>query len=520
MPQRPPPPKRPTSIDPPWKYPQASIAMDLLAFVMGSDERGVFKPRPDDGAPEPDVAYRATVFWTAKVEGDTEPRLYPFLRARLGGAVKECTSAIYFRKGEAFAGKAWNELEPLHTPPLPTLAADCHGDELVWRRAWQELGVPERITEAMGLDSAYATKVAALACVGVKSAYGPIVLCIDSVRPDAFDNKWLRPFASGIYGNVGNLLVVIQKRVRGHRDFWAWILKEYKQWRVPIGLAPGLSWLGSGTIAAVARADSPVAFVQSYFVHYWRWASLATVLGLGLFLPQQRHASGPQVNTGRLATFARRWRNAWLFIVLAQAAAALTTLSVLDEKRLLPVIGALATLVAASNVLGCYFCLTRFASPDLPIDELIAVPTGVLMLIIVLGLIAVAFCSNPFLVDCPASILLAVALGLLAGRLDSRLIGTPGIVTAALYLNAVLRPVCCILASAGEFLYPGQPDRALPIGVWSNLARMPLDVLMFIVVLWSVNGRAIERYLTNIERVALAVPRQTFGEAWKKRRQV
>jgi hypothetical protein len=51
----------------------------------------------------------------------------------------------------------------------------------------------------------------------------------------------------------------------------------------------------------------------------------------------------------------------------------------------------------------------------------------------------------------------------------------------------------------------------------ARLLCVPLTIMLFVVVRWIVQGRAMERYLLNVERLARVVPRRTFMEALKAR---
>jgi hypothetical protein len=187
--------------------------------------------------------------------------------------------------------------------------------------------------------------------------------------------------------------------------------------------------------------------------------------------------------------------------------------------------------MAAFRLFACYVCFTRFAAPGEPVaQQEAAAQVGPL---IILACVAVGFIGvidSPLRVF-PAGVLLAVGFCLLIGRLDSRLIGTPPYLVTALYMNAVLYPLSCVLcmlqsmASSATHAPDSKanPEIDLLTAHLSNatmgarLLCVPLTIMLFVVVRWIVQGRALERYLLNVERLARVVPRRTFMEALKAR---
>ena len=165
--------------------------------------------------------------------------------------------------------------------------------------------------------------------------------------------------------------------------------------------------------------------------------------------------------------------------------------------------GAIAFQVAAAySVLAAYFAIDRFTrepGQQAPMD-VHPVAKGVVAVIAIVSIALVlleAARPHPLLVPvshCLSSILTSLSLCLLVGRLDSRLIGASGKIVSLLYAGALAHAACGLAR-------PGVVE-------WIHFLRLPLDVLLLIVVLWSIEGRALERYLNHVAEVAGMVPRR------------
>jgi hypothetical protein len=513
---------RPREAQPASSYPQYSVAMDLVETFMAQDHRALFRARHPDDPPHA-APYRATVFWPVRLENGKE-RLYPFMRARFGGTVSECDSSLYFRRksGEQYAGTAWFSLDrAIRDLNLPTLQ-DC-GDDETWREAWHRGGVPRRITQAMAThEKAYLTRVRSLVCIGTETPYGPIVLCIESVRKDGFADEHLTDYAKRRYGDVGVMLTDIPRRVSDRSDFWTWIVNEvasFAFWITAATSIPVLGWLLKTLFDSV---HLKAAWAYLPLAH-----PLALLLALGL-MPHNHREGEDSPSERRITKFIERWRYAWTCLLFSQLGLSLRAFPKFSARLPEPMLQFLVPFTvtgAAYFIFGSYLCLTRFPKDPkktqfTDVEQATAVPSSVYVFAIAMFL--VSFCKVPLLWVCPASIALGVALCLLAGRFDSYLIGTPKRLVSLLYLGALLYPLSCMLASLHQFAAsdPKLDDLAAmiqPALEFTYVISLPLTAVLFAVVCWSVRGRVLERYFANIERVGTAAPRGTLRDAIKAR---
>jgi hypothetical protein len=519
---------RDPEIDPPWKYPQAALAAAVLRVLMARAEgNALFRRRPDgDPSPNSDSPYRATAFWP--VEQHDGYTLYPFLRYRYGESLQPCDSALSFAHGERFAGEAWRCIgnleigELIVDDDLPSLE-DCGNDRATWHAQWIAKRVPESIAYRMGHGSRYAEQVRSLACIGVRSSYGPIVFVIDSVRKNAFAEQYLTDRAKKLTDQQPNnrlkvlLRCVLRSRVTGHKDYWMWLSEQAARRRtrlsILLGVFTGLVGLlrflptsfKQGVEAAVAT--SAFAFLPS--VTLGLSALVLLILSAIGMMPQEDDLAGNRDIRKRSELYMRRWSAAWLTWVTSIALSAVAAAVQASHlgKHGFPylasnVLAALFAIFSAYWILGTYFCIDRFMrsrSGRTPVD----IPGQVTTAFVGIGILAAVLNAWPAaapLGQCLVAVMSAVSLCLLVGRLDSRLVGAPGIVIAALYAGAILHGLCA---------FASEPIASLLCGL-----RLPLDVLLFSVVLWTVQGRALERYLTYVTEVASNVPRTSYSDVF------
>lgn len=202
----------------------------------------------------------------------------------------------------------------------------------------------------------------------------------------------------------------------------------------------------------------------------------------------------------------------------------LLALSTLTGARLFEKAVPIALAFAAFSVFGCYAALTKFALPRSSQEQQEQANQVSPLVMIACAIVAiVGFVPNTQLTLCPSGLLLTISLCFLVGRLDSRLVGTPPYLVTALYLNALLYPLSCVLPIIDSSLAAAAPPTTMTVplahhvgaAMMTRLVSIPLTVVLFVVVLWTVQGRALERYLLNVERVARGVPRRGFVEAAK-----
>jgi phosphoserine phosphatase len=530
-----PPPMRPDGIDPPWRDARAAIARDILELLMASGKRAIFKRRLDGGQLTLETPYRATAFWP--VPGGGQERLYPFLRAEFGSHVVECTSNVYFTAGEAFAGLAWQEIgQPIVKMGLTPLGT---GPDAMakWRKGLEAEGVPSRITRLIGKDTGYSTRVRSLACVGVQSPYGPIVFCIDSVRDDAFAPSSFTGPGDRTYRRsddewaINNLLGrAIPERVVHQRDFSVWARQNCKRLSaIVVGLCAIVALLAHALNLADAVSSAPwvvaakqLVAARPQSIASWSCVAVFCLLALG-FIPYRYRTAGYSQNAERIVGFVQRWTIVWVLTSLTYIAKAVSNQ---DAAHWTFIASGLLSLGTSCYVLGCYFCLIRFSQDEAETSALVVVPPWVGAPLLALAGQVLFYQDVPFVRDCVPAIALSLSLGLLAGRLDSRLIGLPNILVATMYLNVILLPLSSALScldnlTAGKMAIPTSTSAAMASTLHDGvritlasvgLARLPLELLLFVSVLWCVRGRALERYLTYIEQVATSAPRSNNRE--------
>jgi hypothetical protein len=530
---------RPACIDPPGKYPQAALALDLLSFVMAGGARALFRGRAEGSKEDWDIPYRATVFWPVRASEGGEERLYPFLRARFGEVPRECKSPLYFLRREIFAGAAWATINDLIVREnLPALA-DCGNDYDTWRRRWlDDVKVDERIINMMGRETGYATRVRSLACVGMQTSYGPIVLCIDSVRQGAFETRWLTEHAVRRYEKLSKILgEVVPDRVTRHRDFWTWAVQELRRWRLVLLSALGvMSWLKFATdVLGVSSLPAQLGRMLPALGSMGAMSWAVTYALLLALLPTQQDIPPASPLAVKVTLFVRWWRGVWLFSCLAHVAAALREFEAIRTTAvgaLLSVAAPILLLIASCLVLACCSGLGGFVlqrmhlgerSEEAPQSMSLGTPLHVLALVIILGIVSLIASIGEYakwfgggawlecLRACPAIIMYSVALCLLVGRIGSRLMGTPTLVSAFLYLNAILWPLSNVFGTA-----KGSVGARIATGIITTSCLLS-HVLLFVVVLWAIQGRGIERYLRSIEDIAWRVPWRSLKDAWRNR---
>jgi hypothetical protein len=515
---------RPADIDPPSKDQRYSIAISLLEYVMAANEKAVFNGRHqnDHSGVSP---YRATIFWPVKA-ADKKERLYPFLRAHFGGAPRDCASPHYFFKSESehYAGAAWfYHGTPLIDFNLPTL---IDGDENAetWRTAWCKRGVPERIANGIGeAVGSYLKRVRSVACISAETAYGPLVLAIESTRENGFTEDCLTAHARNRYKNVGQLLAHLPSRVKDHRDFWTWALGRFGRWRA---LATLLSALPGASLVLNNWFRFAAPNLAAWVSVYSRLLLPATLLILGFrSLPDKKYCWHPPSAGARIDRFISHWQHVWIFLLVGHTSVAVRLIPNLISnvpvgRIALELVASGFLLLAARSMFGCYLCLTHFPQPtddSTGIEQAPSIPTSVNAIVFLLGGLSV-FNDTP-LRTCPAAAMLGVILCMLTGRLDSRIMGTPISLVVGLYIAALMYPIGCVFAQGAA---PGdvQKENLAIVDVVVNIVNVsavPLTVILFAVVTWLIHGRAIERYLLNLEKLTSMVPRRTLSEAWQKR---
>lgn len=491
-----------------------SIALSLLDFVMAVGDNAIFEAHHSSDSEEGEPPYRATVFWPVRV--GSEERLYPMVRARYGGNSRKCQSPLYFLKSETepYAGAAWFWLgRALTEVKLPALGPGGTLDS--WRQKWQSHGVPQRIAQVMGgRPQSYLTKVRSIACIGFDTTYGNMVLCIESTRPFGFVEDCLTPRAKSAYDTVNKLLEThVVDRVRDHSDFWTWGLNTIWPWVTAVTAILPNAW------SLYVKGETGNA--GRWFARLAPFVPMATLAFAGLgFFPVRKVASESSHFEERLQMFVTRWQHFWLFVTASYLCIGLRQTAEIARQlpeRLWNVGIAIFLLAAVDSLFGCYACLTRFSHNGRGnVGNVPHVRPYGRLLVLALGLPLLL--SEHVVFTSPAGIAFAVALCLLVGRLDSPLIGTPPAVIAGLYLNAVLVPLSCFLSFAAS---NAEIQKIFPhVELVTSISRglsVVLTVALFITVGWLIQGRAIERYLFNLEPVSLAVPRRTFIEAIKEK---
>lgn len=511
-------PRRARAVRDPDQFRQATIARDILTFLMA--ERTCFQPGPQQDRP-----YRATAFWPTKIEG--KEYLYPFLRAEYGQKARTCNSEVSFQRGDMVAGEAWETLAPVIKRGLPTLA-DCNNDRAEWMRRWndQPIGIPQRITRQMSrrLDD-YSSKVRAVACFGVDTEVGVLVFCIDSVLADAF----LPEHLGDGFDDLTDIFKAVEGRTCRHRSFWTWVFEEF-QMSVLISmgasLLPALGVLVAATVkllAGWAGKQSAGPLLQSILGvlawlsnAQWMWASLAAFAVLLLavvgLLPTTALsgddvvAKVPRPAQARITSFSHRLQAAWGLLLLSLACLAATKLG---SGNLMAGLARLAHLGSSFCVLSAYFCIDRFGREgagrtNVPLAA--KVVFGIAGVLVAADLVITTDAYSTF-VGYVAGTFVGTAWALLIGRIDSRYIGAPGNVVAALYLGSALH-VCVASAPLG----------AAAVSSALLVCRLPLDLLFFTVIAWLVRGLALDRYLQHMLAIERAVPRATFRDARSRRR--
>ena len=523
--------QRPAQIDRPQReYPQYAIALSVLDFLMAEGSRAIFKRRHDaENRSVEESPYRATVFWPVRV-GDHD-RLYPFVRARLGGVPVPSEAPIYFLKdeAEAFAGAAWAILgTPIRSTVLPprTVLGDT-----AWRAAWHELGVPLRVSQQMGHNPhSYIRKVRSIACIGAQTIYGPIVVVVESTRASGFDGKYLTDYALQKFGKVGVALKQIPEQVGGHADFWTWSLRLGRGWRAPVAAVVALLGVVGPLIrdfwGTLGKREPLVALYTP-----WVLPVCFVLLAFG-FVPNMRPTDTAAAVSPRVEAFLRRWKRVWLLLTIAHVVIGMLTLQhgLLAEwlvpraraQGLLQGAAALSVLGAAYYTFSCYLCLvhaTDSSEREYPMEGGPPSNTPIVALLIVVFFGSLIF-GNSLTMALLCGVVFSVAACLLAGRLDSRLMGTPGVLVAALYLYAVTFPIsyCAWCHKEGNVIarLAGAGGHADAIAGAMSVCSVPLVAGLFAVVAWLIHGRTLERYLLNIERVALLVPRRSLRSVWQE----
>lgn len=586
-------PPRPKSDSPPrpridpWDDPRASLAANALRALMTPNTQ-ITPEWPLAGA-APDAAadisshipsYRARAYWPLPVSG--EQLLYPMLEMFFGGAVLPCDSRIFFKRDEPILGRAWaslsNDDDDRRPSPVsmtkPMRTQRTCGSNALWREALVDDGTPARIAQEAGYASGYSAHVALLACVAFPTAFGPLVISVETIREDGFGDTGAEQ--QRFLGQ--KLIDVAGTRIVGQVDFWTWVVTRVRSlfW---LGVAGGViegvgsfvlgraapqvvRWfntVGSAGRPSRAPAVDPSRFVadcvaattavRTLLTHHAatlghrgdlalvEMDSLCTeasaaarardviyfvlhglmLLLLLFFRPTPADVLTPQPFDApardaakQVSLLVKYWREATnlfcaLYLILAFAAGLRDTPT---GPWLMGAASAL-NLYSTGRLLRVYFCLTRSIGrkfEGVP-DAANVVENGLygLTFLAVMSHLAGASEAAHGLATWSAGLIglySGVVLGLLVGRLNSPILGTPGIVIACLYIYVVMQP-----------LYPFllDPGYVLPL----NLTAAALKILLFLVMMWVVSGNAAFRYLLFTGQPERPAPRVTGRVAWK-----
>lgn len=168
-------------------------ARRLLAYFANQ----VFTVPDNHGQSVPDLA-TVKAFRITVMKPNLFRRLRPFLRAEAGVEPYRPTTQIWFHKGDAIAGYAWEKPGSWAQLDLPSLQ-DCGGDRTKWRAAWDRGSVRDGIVRAIETgQSRYMEYVRSIACLGIKVDGTVLVISIDSVfsgvmkEPDAGGPSFFR----------------------------------------------------------------------------------------------------------------------------------------------------------------------------------------------------------------------------------------------------------------------------------------------------------------------------------------
>lgn len=465
----------------PLDDPRAAISIDILRQLMRRGTHAMFKDRQKGESP-PDSLYRATAFW------DVRDQLFPMLRMRFGGEPHVCSSQLYFCKGEAFVGIPWASPDKrVMEIRLPTLAA-CGGDEPTWRASWQRLyGVQPHIASAVeGRTNHYLQHVQSIACFGVRTLYGDILFCVDSVREDAFSNAFLTDDALQSVTNFSGLLTHLQHRASTQIDFWNWTLYKFTR----SALVP-LLWLVIALAGGWARPH-----LQSLCERIWRDAEYRSIAVLDRYVPQLATTLAAQILLLCLIGFQRpkaevtlqRQVKYWVlqfyrFWMLAFGVGlASTTLLALqqwapDGRELFGWLRISLRCIGLLALCACYQALgpRRGAQTSMASIPRWSVVIFTLAAIDVWLTGAQAF-TGP-LIGCAY----ALAMAILAGRLQNRLLATPISLIALIQLGAMAE-VLSLEQLRGVDL----------------VLQFPASMALFCTTYWAMHSGALERYLERV----------------------
>jgi hypothetical protein len=534
-----------------YSYPQSALAIRMLRALMAS--RGapaLLRGRiHDEDASDRDVPYRATAFWQKEPDGD---RIYPFLRCDYGELEIESGSELSFARNELFAGQAWAMLDG--PQPIGSMCTeshisnykDCDGDLQKWQDGWRQLKVSEEILLKMGNTTGYAARVRSLVCLAVKTVYGDIVFCVESVRHDGFSEHMLlssavehakQATARRRSDQTAETTLqdpfeiccrsLLYAHVIDHQDFWTW----RNETAGPVWRAVGTALVGQLLVVAKFVWDQivkPVELANDLLARLMKTpqliisvslAVLVLIVGFGL-LPDptdiSKHAD--ERVRSRLELFVSQLFHAY---VLACCFLVFTLWHGMcaEGDHLIPVLRCLAILASLGSsysALAAFFSIARAGASPLGVTTRVPRYASVAMMAIAIVAVAGVFESAPnhdgyisAIGRCMVAGAAGLSLCLLVSRLDSRLVGVPGILVAGLYLDALAHTVGCLLFTVATTTEPTNPTLLVPLLMASGM-RLALDVLLFTVVLWALQGRAFERYLSFLAELAPQVPRSVL----------
>jgi hypothetical protein len=144
--------------------------------------------------PKDQVPYRFTAFWPQKIGDDFV--LLPMLRSYATRPIEVPNTAVYFRRGDPYVGKAWATKGHLEADDFDSID-DVEGDRGKWKAQWTEVGLTDVVLHRMGHHRssnghAYIEHVRSIACFAVDIGPGDndqVVFSLDTLILDGFNRS-------------------------------------------------------------------------------------------------------------------------------------------------------------------------------------------------------------------------------------------------------------------------------------------------------------------------------------------
>lgn len=375
---------------------------------------------------------------------------------------------------------------------VETLAA-CGNDKKRWRESWASAFGSQPLTESLLSPTDYRAHVCESAWVEFQGGPDTFLLALESTVKDIFSSAPPKREFEKIAGRVQAFVTASCSVVGTARKFQplrAWAKQKWRR----VALLSGAGSLASAATALVTKFG---------FLPTWKSESVAEaaavllnlfvlVIALVWIVPDPAEVPKSRTRDEKLAKALyfrlRLLCVAWVGFYLTLLVRAVLSIGKDDRLRLgLDSIGSLLSFVAAASALACYFALADRKMSNKVYAVAIAV-FGIAAAGVAAELTGHSTLADGFRAF--VGIGEGVALALLVGRIDSRLFGTPGLVSGALFAYAVMQGLHPEIFHKGEWLL-----------VVALVLAAPLKALLFLFMKWAHESGAFGYYFATVGKV-------------------